>query len=1005
MNEVKEGSIESDICYFRRCSSRNTSGSKYHHQHHHSSDIHQHLENSNADGKHMEAVLTLDDIEELTRRRDQLRTDVDTSLLRIAEIQAWVANTTTTKTTTATTTTTSIDSNGGKPHYYNIDINNNNTRNSSSSESHPHDLSAGVSTDAVSAARANLRAARAAVSAVPLSEWRSLRRLRPLPLAAAAVLDAASSLLGENLLLPSSSSSRQSQQSQQSQKQQSTSSSLSVMRKGVGWRLRLLRREPGDVAAAAVHAVRRRRFVAAWPYDRVRPVHPALGPLHRWITAMLDTREAEREADNHSHSNNNNTNNSNSDNTNNNGAARVGSETAALMLELEEHAEYVQMAKDELAAIDALLTDAVREAEKCAVGVSTNCPSPTVCSETAAPSSEASWSLQTEWGETTPVATGGAATKTTTTTMSITGRTITSTGATGTGTPRIHLQQKQKQRQKIKEKEQKQTPRRPEPPSTASTSTSTIRHTTMTANEKGEAAMTVVVPPIVPKLALQKCLPQRNETAAHSLQARLEQLRKSPRMRSPRLGRAILPSGAHFTSSAAAGGAHNQHSQDNCDTNSNTNAGGDAHMLYTSAEVLQERADLLQRVHELEDRLKEAYQRNPREAEFQLMRDEMNAARDELASLRAERNQLLEQNKRYSLYKLPTTMDVDTAVATASVPTSISAANTTTATTNTNATSTSESDGLMLVRIRELEEQLHAAHAHIHHLEAQNALNALRALENSSISSSFTIGVKGGESVSKEKNGRDPLTTPTLTISNNNNNDINVPTTATTIITTGAKISDKRGEATFNNNSNRRNSRAGDVMLQKQLSEALQQAEVHRSALAATEERLNQEIHAHHASQEKQQLLQAELTSVWKRLENTEHQLKLLLEERDDDISFGGENYSSDMVIAAGLGSSLGGSIKGMAAMQRELQQARLREMEQQKELERLQIELGTLQRRYKEQQQQQKQVRAARAEMLRRLEKTFTESLRRQECELEAIPNALQRARSEIERISVQRR
>ncbi|KEG05346.1 hypothetical protein DQ04_23171000, partial [Trypanosoma grayi] len=294
--------------------------------------------------------------------------------------------------------------------------------------------------------------------------------------------------------------------------------------------------------------------------------------------------------------------------------------------------------------------------------------------------------------------------------------------------------------------------------------------------------------------------------APRSLRARFEQLRTSPRIRSPRVGRSIISSRAHSAGVAAHHVSHPSF---------------EGSAIHSTASVLQERADLLERVHDLEDRLKEAYHRNPQMAEFQLMRDEMTAARQEIATLRAERNQLLEQTKRYSMYKLTPEMEPaegdDEYVAGGAIRHSLAART-----------------------IRELEEQLHIAHAQIQQLEVQITMRSLH-----SVDSPAAFDSSADEQWAEACN--ESAATPT--------------------VGAAAAVTEK-------------------MALQRRLDEALQQLEVQRSAAAAAEERLNQEIHAHKASLEETQQLQEELTSVWRRLESTEYQLKLVLEERDgmDDV-------------------------------------------------------------------------------------------------------------------------
>ncbi|RNC41520.1 hypothetical protein TcCL_NonESM08914 [Trypanosoma cruzi] len=92
------------------------------------------------------------------------------------------------------------------------------------------------------------------------------------------------------------------------------------------------------------------------------------------------------------------------------------------------------------------------------------------------------------------------------------------------------------------------------------------------------------------------------------------------------------------------------------------------------------------------------------------------------------------------------------------------------------------------------------------------------------------------------------------------------------------------------------------------------------------------------------------------------------------------------------------------ASLHYELKQLHQRDVANQQTIERLRVELATLKRRRAEERQRQKELRAARAAMLERLEKTFAEALRRQDCSMRAIPQALARARNELGQLNMQR-
>ncbi|RNF26256.1 uncharacterized protein Tco025E_01472 [Trypanosoma conorhini] len=432
------------------------------------------------------------------------------------------------------------------------------------------------------------------------------------------------------------------------------------------------------------------------------------------------------------------------------------------------------------------------------------------------------------------------------------------------------------------------------------------------------------VPSVVPRLRLEACGvggassgPDMTTSfaardALPSLRARFEELRTTPRMRSPRLGRPIAAYSAR--SVGVRGGSRSR-------------ASPDAVSPRGGAALLQERADLLQRVHDLEDRLKEAHHRNPSMAEVQLMRDEMTAAKQELLALRAEHSQLLEQTKRCALYRL-------------NVPRESQAQR-----------EAGDDAGAVAMTIGALEEQLHLAHARIRQLETQAALSALRTLDAAAAAA---------------EQGSDWA-----------------PAGAASPLPTGDDVGGAGGIAAAQRQ-------------QERLEEALRELRLQRDALAASEERLNQALHLHHAMKQRMRQLQEELASVWGRLESAEYRLKLTLEEREDRAEAAGD--------AAARASLPRRSRLGAASLQQELRQLRQRDLESRQTVERLRVELDMLKRRQAEERQRSKELRAARTAMLARLEKTFAESLRRQECDLRAIPEALARARKEMEQLRVRR-
>ncbi|RNF23455.1 hypothetical protein TcG_01448 [Trypanosoma cruzi] len=783
-----------------------------------------------------EAPLSLDDVEELSRRREQLQSDLETSLARIAEIQAWIRQ-------------------------KNDEIHD---QNADAKDAHRQ--------QELEYALQELTAARAAVWAVPVGLWKDLYSLRHPPPAVAAIVKTAVCLLGERLYM-------------------SWERCCGIR----DLRRRIVKREPSAVTAAELATVQRCDLNLKWSFDRVVRVHPTLGPLHRWIAAMLRASKAAAKAGNVKKE------------VGEDGerkSAAAAAKTAALMREMEEHAEYVQLAREELAAIDALLRDATHEVDVHDASVETPCSSPKTRSNMTLSLTDASTRPQTE-----SLASGRSSTL----------------SATEKGSVR---------QQPLRQQE----PRNADVADAVRSSTFSFSFSFSAAAAASTSTTAADVPSIVPRLRLESCgvgNVESNTGMAGSvvrsdvprvIRARFEELRASPRIRSPRLGRPVTVHSARLVEGSTCNNSKTF-------LNSVSPCG--------SAALLQERADLLQRVHDLEDGLKEAYHRNPSMAEFQLMRDEMTAAKQELLALRVEHSQLLGQTKRCSLYRLRVSRE------------------------NGAQDESCDGDGgAAATTIRELEEQLRAAHEKIQQLEAQAALNTLRGM-NASVSSEHSDRLT-------QTGGDNPFNAhATLPTGGGEDNAVSCAPTP-------------------------RQKQQQQMQQQKRLDDALQQLEAQRDALAVSEERLNQEMHAHHARQQQVRQLQEELTTVWKRLESAEHQLRLTLEERDDHMEGRG---------GVATRRSMPGESRDVAAsLHYELKQLHQRDVANQQTIERLRVELATLKRRRAEERQRQKDLRAARAAMLERLEKTFAEALRRQDCSMRAIPQALARARNELGQLNMQR-
>ncbi|CCD12782.1 unnamed protein product [Trypanosoma congolense IL3000] len=767
--------------------------------------------------------LTLEDVEELRRRREQLRYGVDTSLARIAELRQLTqgAGFDPKNPDDEIGSTFLTDGSGMR-----LLLRSNIEKETCSL------VSNNVETEILLRAteqeceefRCQLTMACAALSAVPQTLWVDIRGFRQPPLAVEAVMDAVLLLLG----LPQSKHMRLGFSG----------------RKWPNFPQQLIDCDPQTARSNIMgtggqefringhsHMENLQGFLSKWTHLRVSRVHPTLGPLHRWIKAMMDVigslerLEALKAEPN---------------------ATTIAAEAdkSSLLEELKENEEYVQLAQQKIVAIDALVADVA------AVG-------------RAGHNRDGLGSGPSREGVRSPG------------TVDLTGVTV---GVAG------HRDSS------------------PQPATTKGRETQ-CKEPVMISNGKkfcsfsfghNAAADSKARTPgqapdvIIPPLNLSNCLPSflATDSGTLSLRERFEQLRATSVCQSPRLGQnSLLDASAirsNFNTSVV-------------DTANPVNNVG----LMTPARMMRDREDLLMRVHQLEEQLNDICSSKTKEVEVVLLRDELAAAQEEVSKLRAERDELQQRVRRYDTYyrSSPAETCAEEFGQEAGCAWDVATA----------------TDAMTVVA---LEQQLRLAHARIRQLEPDSVGLV-------SDDGTHCTSVSGSRNESPESvNGLSSR-----------------PTTFTT--TSLLRSTSNVGNA---------------VVLQRRIEDMQKDLDERQRALNEAEERLNAEIHANKEAGERLRLLQAELHSVWQRLEKSEYQLKVVMEDsccyycRGTFGPVGSKQPQRDVVAG--------------------------------EETERLRMELLEQKRRVKEERKRRNEVKKVRAAILLRLENGLKEALREQQGE-----------------------
>ncbi|RHW73050.1 hypothetical protein DPX39_040075100 [Trypanosoma brucei equiperdum] len=793
--------------------------------------------------KKREENLTLKDVEELRRRREQLRYGVDTSLSRITELQLLTQsfrsgqrNTTGegSNSLSATAISAAAVGDGATGSVDNDEM----TARPTFAED--YDTTSGkeeallflhAAEEEYIEFRLQLTLANAALSAVPQSLWADIRRFRQPPPAVAAVMDAMLILLGfpriRRMRLSFGSGGWPSLP-QQLIRCEPLTAYLNIAE--------LTGRDSQINGCSPLEELE--QFLRQWTHLRVSRVHPTLGPLHQWVKAMLDAsraagrlktlRDASRAAD-----------------------ITPVTDRVALLRELEENEEYVQLAQEEIRAIDALVADVAAAGAKGHYRTSLNPGS------LYSPRGSVAGGIR-ETGELAEKVGGAAA-----------GR----FGAARTSGKEVSRNRR-------------------------------LQNSCPTAPRFGAKAAlaagglgSLKADPARPTLSFKACMSSFNqvEQGPRSLRERFERLKTSSLCHSPRVG-----PGSHLEGSTARDGL-------GCSTEVVNSIGGVS--LLGTTRVFRDREKLLLRVHQLEEQLSDICSNQPGEVELVLMRDELAATQDEVNKLRKERDELQQRLKRYEAYDGPPSPRRSIA----------RRLNHNIANTDEDASTAIASGEIMTIMA--LEQQLRAAHTRIQHLESV-------MMGATSDDGTRCTSASGSGNESPETPYDSTVRPCNLAASNLGHN------------------ASSLGEMVF---------------LQRRLDDMQQSLEVQQCAVSEAEERLNNEMHAKNEAQQLVRQLQAELRSVWQKLEITEYQLKLALEGSHCHRScMDGNNLGTEFI--------------------RDLQRQRQREAICEGEIERLRMQLREQKERSAEGRRRRLEIRRVRTALLLKLENALSEALRQHE-------------------------
>ncbi|CCD19644.1 hypothetical protein ERJ75_000357300 [Trypanosoma vivax] len=539
---------------------------------------------------HNEDNLSPSDVEELCRRRQQLRYGIETSLARMAELRLLIDS-----------LNDCIEKNKKQTPVNKIDslIDHRPLEvewNKRSNKYRPDEYTRLTEDEYYEELGFQLTAACAALSAVPPSSWRELYAFRQPPLVVTTLMTVVMRVLGysQNLLGKFSSSSCTFNSTRWPELPQE-----------------LIRCEPlkafknivdagGNVSGNDDCAERKRRYselrrcLSFWTYDRASRAHATLGPIHRWVSAMLDISEVAGRRET-----------SVSVNALCEDVDAVGCGTTedtenrvAMLQELEENESYVQLAKDEISAIDALLADVA------ALAVNRPVTCTPIPDAQRAQSSDSSPLNETQLPTSELNSTENA------------GMVLVD-----------HMKQKGEQCDLNGHQIMLNTE---DGPYQSRFTPSTLR--CFSASE-GPVSLSLTATPSIPLLKLEslKVASPASKINQLSIRDRFETLRSLPPPQTPRVGNSFsfdsVPVCGSFGSTLCSAFSPK-------DSSSN---------VLNSARVLQDRENLLIRVHQLEEQLQELRNNSPLAAELQRLRDEVQMSREEISTLRAERDYLREQ--------------------------------------------------------------------------------------------------------------------------------------------------------------------------------------------------------------------------------------------------------------------------------------------------------------------------------------------------------------------------